>query len=95
MNKKEIAINKTEWVQRQRGESDFFLREREREVYKNLKGKDMTSLVGKKLVKCDCRSGDGGFCIVKKRWFMGKVDYGFMRERERERVGKGVGVCVL
>ncbi len=66
-------------------------------MYKNLKGKDMTSLVGKKLVKCDCRSGDGGFCIVKKRWFMGKVDYGFMRERERERerVGKGVGVCVL
>ena len=35
------------------------------------------------------------FCNVKKRWFMGKVDCGFMGERERERVGKGVwGYCV-
>ena len=68
-------------------------------MYKNLKVKDMTSLVGKKLVKCDCRSGDGGFCIVKKRWFMGKVDYGFMREKEREREresGEGCGgMCVM
>ena len=38
------------------------------------------------------------FCNVKKRWFMGKVDCGFMGEREREREwGRVCGgiVCVM
>ena len=60
----------------------------------------MTSLVGKN--KWSGTVGVGVvvlfFCNVKKRWFMGKVDCGFMGEREREREsGEGcVGVlCVL
>ena len=60
----------------------------------------MTSLVGKN--KWSGTVGVGivvfFFCNVKKRWFMGKVDCGFMGEREREREresGEGcVGVCV-
>lgn len=41
-------------------------------------------------MKWDCGSGGSGFCILKKRWFMGKVDCGFTgreieREKERER----------
>ena len=60
----------------------------------------MTSLVGKN--KWSGTVGVGVvvlfFCNVKKRWYMGKVDCGFMGEREREREwGRVCGgiVCVM